>query len=137
MQIYENSISANFIRNDGDFYSPSAAITAQTRTDVYAVTNAKIVTVSGKIIERGTIVVRDGLIESVGETARVPADARVFDGAGLTVYPGFFDALTSLAFKPRRLRQIAAGKMRARRLNCFQFKLSGRFTDPKKRRLKN
>ena len=76
-----------------------ASAFAQTRTDVYAVTNAKIVTVSGKIIERGTIVVRDGLIESVGENVRVPADARVFDGAGLTVYPGFFDTLTSLAIQ--------------------------------------
>ena len=72
---------------------------AQTRADVYAVTNARIVTVSGKTLERGTIVVRDGLIEAVGENARVPADARIFDGAGLTVYPGFFDALTSLGIQ--------------------------------------
>lgn len=62
----------------------------------FAITNARIVTVSGAAIERGTIVIRDGLIESVGENARVPADARVFDGAGLTVYPGFFDANTNL-----------------------------------------
>ncbi len=69
---------------------------AQTRTDVYAITNAKIVTVSGAAIEKGTIVVRDGLIESVGAGEKIPADARILDGAGLTVYPGFFDALTSL-----------------------------------------
>jgi len=69
---------------------------AQTRNDVYAITNAKIVTVSGAAIEKGTVVVRDGLIESVGADARVPADARVLDGTGLTVYPGFFDALTNL-----------------------------------------
>jgi imidazolonepropionase-like amidohydrolase len=62
----------------------------------YAITNAKIVTVSGDTIERGTVVVRDGLIEAVGASARVPADAQVFDGAGLTVYPGFIDALTNL-----------------------------------------
>ncbi len=69
---------------------------AQTRNDVYAITNARIVTVSGAAIEKGTVVVRDGLIESVGADARIPADARVLDGSGLTVYPGFFDALTSL-----------------------------------------
>jgi imidazolonepropionase-like amidohydrolase len=70
---------------------------AQTRNDVYAITNARIVTVSGAVIEKGTVVVRDGLIESVGAgDSRVPADARVLDGTGLTVYPGFFDALTSL-----------------------------------------
>lgn len=69
---------------------------AQTRTDIYAITNARIVTVSGAPIENGTIVVRNGLIESVGANARVPADARIIDGKGLTVYPGFFDALTNL-----------------------------------------
>jgi imidazolonepropionase-like amidohydrolase len=68
----------------------------QTRPSAYAITNAQIVTVSGANIPRGTIVVRDGLIEAVGEAARVPADAVVIDGAGLTVYPGFFDANTSL-----------------------------------------
>ena len=47
---------------------------AQTRNDVYAITNAKIVTVSGATIEKGTIVVRDGLIESVG--AEVLAEPR-------------------------------------------------------------
>lgn len=62
----------------------------------YAIRNARIVTVSGAAIDRGTVVVRDGLIESVGADARVPADAQVFDGTGLTVYPGFIDALTNL-----------------------------------------
>lgn len=69
---------------------------AQSRTDTFAITNARIVTVSGAPIERGTVVVRNGLIESVGGGARVPADARLIDGAGLTVYPGFFDAYTNL-----------------------------------------
>ena len=62
----------------------------------YAIRNAKIVTVSGATIERGTVVVRGGLIEAVGADARVPADAQIFDGTGLTVYPGFVDALTNL-----------------------------------------
>lgn len=62
----------------------------------YAITNARIVTVSGATIDRGTVVVRDGLIEAVGANVSAPADAKVFDGAGLTVYPGFFDALTNL-----------------------------------------
>ncbi len=77
-------------------FSFSAFIYAQTRTDVYAITNARIVTVSDKIIERGTVVVRGGLIESVGAGLKIPADARVIDGNGLIVYPGFFDALTNL-----------------------------------------
>jgi imidazolonepropionase-like amidohydrolase len=74
---------------------------AQTRTDTFAITNAQVVTVSGPVLSRATIVVRDGLIEAVGENAKVPADARVIDGAGLTVYPGLFDTYTSLGVQAR------------------------------------
>lgn len=64
-----------------------------------AITNARIVTVSGDTIEKGTVVVRDGLIESVGTAVKVPADAQTIDATGLTVYPGFIDALTSLGLQ--------------------------------------
>ena len=64
-----------------------------------AITNARIVTVSGDTIEKGTVVVRDGLIESVGANAKIPADAQTIDATGLTVYPGFIDALTSLGMQ--------------------------------------
>ncbi|HVG36066.1 MAG TPA: amidohydrolase family protein [Pyrinomonadaceae bacterium] len=72
---------------------------AQTQTrgiDTYAITNARIVPVSGPVIARGTVVIRDGLIEAVGAGASAPADARIIDGTGLTVYPGLIDANTSL-----------------------------------------
>ncbi len=62
----------------------------------YAITNARIVTVSGATIDKGTVVIRNGLIESVGAGVTAPADAQVFDGGGLTVYPGFIDALTNI-----------------------------------------
>lgn len=62
--------------------------------DVYAITNARIVPVNGKTLEKGTIVFRDGIILSVGESVEVPADAQVIDGNGLTVYPAMVDAYT-------------------------------------------
>ena len=40
--------------------------------DTYAITNARIVTVSGPIIERGTVVIRDGLIAAVGADTNAP-----------------------------------------------------------------
>jgi imidazolonepropionase-like amidohydrolase len=64
--------------------------------EVYAITNARIVTVAGPAIDRGTIVVRDGLVSAVGATVQPPADARVIDGNGLTVYPGLIDANSSI-----------------------------------------
>jgi imidazolonepropionase-like amidohydrolase len=74
-----------------------ASAQSQTRgIDTYAITNARIVTVSGPVIARGTVVIRDGLIEAVGAGISAPADARVIDGTGLMVYPGLIDANTSL-----------------------------------------
>src|ERR1043165_3644954 len=65
--------------------------------DTYAITNARIVTVSGPVIEHGTVVVRNGLITAAGENVGAPPDARVIDGSGLTVYPGLIDSYTNLA----------------------------------------
>lgn len=62
----------------------------------YAITNARLVPVSAPTIERGTIVVRNGLIVGLGAQLAVPADARIIDGAGLSVYPGFIDAYGTL-----------------------------------------
>src|SRR5947207_8681942 len=60
-----------------------------------AIRNAKIVTVSGPVINKGTVVVRNGLIEAVGENVSVPADAMLVEGESLTVYPGLIDALSN------------------------------------------
>jgi imidazolonepropionase-like amidohydrolase len=60
-----------------------------------AIRNAKIVTVSGAVVNKGTVVVRNGLIQDVGENVAVPADAVVIDGEGMTVYPGLVDALST------------------------------------------
>jgi len=64
--------------------------------DTYAITNARIVPVSGQEIARGTVVIRNGLIAAVGANVAAPADARTIDGAGLSIYPGLIDASTSL-----------------------------------------
>jgi imidazolonepropionase-like amidohydrolase len=72
-------------------------VTAQrSAVDTYAITNARVVTVAGPVIDRGTVVIRDGLIAAVGANINAPADARVIDGTGLTVYPGLIDSSTSL-----------------------------------------
>jgi len=61
---------------------------------VIAIRNARIITVSGPVLTKGTVVLRDGVIEAVGETVVIPADASVVEGDGLTVYPGLIDALS-------------------------------------------
>jgi imidazolonepropionase-like amidohydrolase len=73
----------------------SACALAQPGPTSVAIRNVKIVTVSGPAIEKGTVVLRDGLIEAVGPSVTVPADAMVIEGEGLTVYPGLIDALSN------------------------------------------
>jgi imidazolonepropionase-like amidohydrolase len=79
--------------------------------ETYAITNARIVPVSGAVIERGTVVIRDGLIAAVGAQVSAPADARVIDGTGLTIYPGLIDANTTLGI-PQPSASPAAGERR-------------------------
>ena len=78
------------------------AIDAQprpTRPDgvrLFAIENARVVTVSGATLDGATVVVDNGIITAVGRGVDLPAGAWVIDGAGKTVYPGLFDAFTTL-----------------------------------------
>ncbi len=69
---------------------------------VFAVTNARVVTVSGPTIEKGAVVIRNGIIEAVGEDITVPGDARIVDATGMTVYPGLIDALSDIGLEERQ-----------------------------------
>jgi imidazolonepropionase-like amidohydrolase len=75
---------------------------------LHALTNARIVAAPGKTIEKGTVLIRDGLIVEVGPDVKVPAEARVWDLAGKTIYPGFIDAYSRLdlpdTLKPEPVR---------------------------------
>ncbi len=66
------------------------------QSGAWALTNARIETVTRGTIARGTIVIRDGLIESVGANVAIPPDARVMDLANRTVYPGFIDLTSTI-----------------------------------------
>jgi imidazolonepropionase-like amidohydrolase len=66
------------------------------QSDTWALTNARIQTVTHGVIDKGTVLIRRGLIEAVGAGLTIPADARVIDLAGKTVTPGLFDLTSSL-----------------------------------------
>lgn len=78
-----------------------------------AITGAKIVAAPGKIYDPGTIVVRHGIIESVGadKDVKVPYDAETIDGKGLVVYPGFLDMYTTIG-QAAGVERSATGKGR-------------------------
>ena len=83
----------------GGFALGSAvAAGAKERPRIYAITGAKIVAAPGRTIDKGTIVLRDGLIEAVGASVAVPPDAVEIDGAGRVVHAAFIDADSGLGF---------------------------------------
>ncbi len=58
---------------------------------VHALVGGRIVVRPGDAIESGTVVIRNGLIEAVGRDVVPPADARIWDMAGTTIYAGFIE----------------------------------------------
>jgi len=64
---------------------------------VYAITGARVVTAAGAPLPSGTVVIRGGVIEAVGASVTVPAEAFVIDAKGATVYPGLIDMGSSAA----------------------------------------
>ena len=65
---------------------------------VHAITGARIVPAPGVVIERGTLVLRDGVIAAVGAEAdvKIPADARLWKAEGKTLYAGLLEPLAEV-----------------------------------------
>lgn len=66
------------------------------RRGTFALVDCRIETVTNGTIERGTLVVQDDKILSVGAEVDVPANAERIDCDGLTLYPGLIDSGTRL-----------------------------------------
>lgn len=86
--------------------TPDVAAQGGART---AIRGAKIVTGTGATIDKGTIVMRDGVIEDVGASVTAPPDAVVIDGTGLTVYPGLIDMANGAALNATVAEAPATG----------------------------
>jgi len=62
----------------------------------FAIRGAKIVPVSGHAAENSTIIISRGIITAIAADAKIPDEAWIIDGKGLTVYPGLIDSLTDV-----------------------------------------
>ncbi|HJT33483.1 MAG TPA: amidohydrolase family protein [Pirellulales bacterium] len=69
----------------------------------HAFTGARIVVAPGEVIQRGTLVIRDGVVVAVGAEVAPPADARVWKLDGKSIYPGLIDAYGELSAEASRL----------------------------------
>jgi imidazolonepropionase-like amidohydrolase len=81
-----------------------ASLSAQDVT----ITNARIIGSNGTVIERGSIVVRGGKIESVAAGAPSATSGRTIDAKGMTAMPGFIDAHRHINTGPNEKQQMQA-----------------------------
>jgi imidazolonepropionase-like amidohydrolase len=77
-------------------------INALTKGEVLAIKGGEIHTVSGGVIKKGTVLIEEGKILSVGKSIPIPRGAKVIDAKGLIVTPGIIDARSSLGTSMRR-----------------------------------
>src|SRR5215471_7804916 len=81
-----------------------ASLSAQDLT----ITNARIISANGAVIERGSIVVRGGKIASVAPGAPSATSGRTIDAKGMTAMPGFIDAHKHVNAGPNEKTQMQA-----------------------------
>lgn len=77
----------------------------QERPRIYAIEGVKIVVSPETTIEKGSIVLRDGLIQAVGADVAIPDAAQRIappEGESWTVYPAFIDAAAFVALKTKK-----------------------------------
>ncbi|HSJ68322.1 MAG TPA: amidohydrolase family protein [Anditalea sp.] len=71
-------------------------------TGTYIISNANVISPSGKLLPNTSVLVRNGIIAGVGSNIRIPANAQEIKGDSLFVYPGFIDGGSSAGItKPK------------------------------------
>ncbi len=70
-------------------------------SEVYVIKNARILTVTKGTIEKGTIIIQDGMIDRVGNLLDIPVDnVQVINAKGMWVTPGLIDSHSHLGLGP-------------------------------------
>jgi len=84
-------------------YFPTNTGVKTTKNTTVAFTNAKIYVTPTNIIKKGTLLVKDGKIVSVGKSVSIPEGAKTVDLEGKTIYPSFIDLYSDFGVKkPKR-----------------------------------
>ena len=72
--------------------------------DLKAFTNACLVITPDNIVEKGTLVIKDGLIVAAGPDVTIPEGAFIIDLSGYTIYPGFIDPFSDYGIRSKGRR---------------------------------
>ncbi|GAB5521090.1 MAG: amidohydrolase family protein [Rhodothermales bacterium] len=80
----------------GLWIAPHDGDERKAKRGTFALTNARIETVTNGTIERGTLIIENDRITAIGTDVAVPSGAEVIDLNGQSIYPGMIDSGTRL-----------------------------------------
>lgn len=84
-------------------YFPKNDGVVTTNTNYTALTNAKIYITPSQVIEKGTLLIKDGKIVASGATVTIPKNTTIIDVSGKSIYPSFIDIYSDFGVeKPKR-----------------------------------
>ncbi|MDO7170586.1 amidohydrolase family protein [Mariniflexile sp. AS56] len=85
-----------------DYFPKNDGVSTK-NTNYTAITNAKIFVTPTQIIEKGTLLIKDGKIVASGTTVTIPKNAIIINGDGKSIYPSFIDIYSDFGVeKPKR-----------------------------------
>ncbi|MDE1206849.1 amidohydrolase family protein [Tenacibaculum larymnensis] len=92
-------ISSSFAQE----YFPTNTGVKSSKNNVYTFTNATIYVTPNQVIKKGTLLVKDGKVVSVGKSVTIPNEAQTIDLDGKSIYPSFVDVYATFGIeKPKR-----------------------------------
>jgi imidazolonepropionase-like amidohydrolase len=80
-------------------------LNALTKGSILVMKGGEIHTLSQGVIKKGTVLIEDGKIHSVGKNISIPPGAKVINTEGLIVTPGIIDARSSFGLTRSRARE--------------------------------
>jgi len=80
-------------------YFPTNSGIKTTKNTTVAFTNAKIYVTPTQIIKKGTLLVKDGKVISVGKNVKIPNGTKIIDLSGKTMYPSFVEVYSTFGVK--------------------------------------
>jgi imidazolonepropionase-like amidohydrolase len=85
-----------------DYFPTDKGVKTSKNTTV-AFTNATIYVTPDNIIKKGSLLIKEGKVVSVGKSVRIPKGTKTIDLAGKTIYPSFVDIYSDFGIaKPKR-----------------------------------
>ncbi len=85
----------SFVNLSAQEYFPKNDGVKNKNTNYTAFTNAKIYSTPTQIIEKGTLLIKEGTIINVGVNISIPKNTTVIDLMGKSIYPSFIDAYSN------------------------------------------